>query len=206
MMALRTDMGGTLQVQDQSMLTSNAVGNGFLENIRDTIYVVTNASLANILTQTTEVKNVIIQTTNTLLTDIKARLDLIDKNTKRDYVTTSIASNTYTIFNQNTNFQSFDMGTGADRYTSITYAGAIYVGQANPPPAGDIPKVIIQQSHNGVSWYSDGTQPSYYVTESAINGFEYQFVFQKSQLSLRYARLRVDKISTFINLHVTLSK
>ena len=206
MMALRTDMGGTLQVQDQTMLSSSAVGNGFLENIRDTIFTVTNASLASILTQTTAVKDVIIQTTNPLLTDIKARLDLINNNTQKAYLTTITISNTITILNQNTIFQTYDLGADIYRYTSITYAGTIYIGMNENPPVGDVPKVILQQSHDGTNWFSDGTEPSYYRTTAGNGGFQWEFVFQKSQISLRYARLKIDKIITFTNLNTTLSR
>jgi len=216
MMALRTDIGGTLQVQDQTMLSSNAVGNGFLENIRDTIIQVTNASLANILTQTTEVKNTIIQTTNAHLTNIKASLILIDKNTKSAFNTTTILDGyTNTTYNEDTFFTTFDMGDGADRYTNITYAGSFTIGEIMILNGVSlIPGIIIEQSHDGFNWFSDGTECSYNrIIERSIDFSGvisditmFKFIFQKSQISLRYARLKIDKPALFMHLHVTLSK
>jgi hypothetical protein len=74
------------------------------------------------------------------------------------------------------------------------------------PPEGDIPKVILQQSYNGTTWHSDAVEPSYYRTTAGNGGYQWEFVFQKSNISLRYARLKIDKITTFSNLSTTLSR
>jgi hypothetical protein len=96
----------------------------------------------------------------------------------------------------------------------MSFTGSFTVGDITLNDISLIPGIIIEQSHDGFNWFSDGTKSSHNrIIERSISfsgvishTTVFRFVFQKSQISLRYARMNIDKSATFMQLHVTLSK
>ena len=186
----------------------NAIGNTTSELVEmNALLVIQMDTITNNLTELQAVRAELIESNSFLL--------LINKNTKSAFDTTTILDgSTGAIFNQNTNFNTFDMEDGADRYTSITFSGSFTVGTTITLDVTLIPKMIMEQSHDGFSWFSDGTECSYNRIIGQSLGFTgvtipinvFRFIFQKSQISLRYARLKIDKSASFIHLYVSLSK
>jgi hypothetical protein len=186
----------------------NAIGNTTSELVEMNALLLTQMdSITSNLSELQAVKAELIES--------NSFLSLINKNTKSAFDTTTILDgSTGAIFNQNTNFNEFDMGDGADRYTSITFSGSFTVGTTITLDVTLIPKMIMEQSHDGFNWFSDGTECQYNRIVGQSLGFTgvtipinvFRFIFQKSQISLRYARLKIDKSASFIHLHVSLSK
>jgi hypothetical protein len=172
----------------------------------------TNTSLSNILTETLGVKSVITQTTNGHLIDIKTiieavrvltltintNINSIAINNNLDVITRRLIDETSQTFTQFHSFSSVDLGTGANRYRSVTYAGSIL----NFSGFTITPEIIIQLSSDNINFYSDGTVCSFYKETNNL----WQFVFQRADISMRYCRLHFKQQITTNNIYETISK
>ena len=172
----------------------------------------TNTSLSNILTETLGVKNVITQTTNQHLNDIKTiieavrvltvtintNINSIAINNNLDVITRRLIDEESQTFTQFHSFSSVDLGTGANRYRSVTYAGSILSSSGFTIT----PEIIIQLSSDNINFYSDGTVCSFYKETPNL----WQFVFQRADISMRYCRLHFKQEITTNNIYETISK
>ena len=212
-----TDLFGKLQTTDTDLNSKITTTNTNLTNINGLV-VITNTSLSNILTETLGVKNVITQTTNGHLIDIKTIIEAvrvltvtINTNINSIAINNNLDVSIRRLINFTTDgtrtfpgshsFPSIDLGTGANRYRSVTYAGSLFI-PPNQSQLPNLPELIIQLSSDNINFYSDGTVCSFYKQISSL----WQFVFQRSDISMRYCRLHLVHQTSIENLYETISK
>jgi hypothetical protein len=90
---------------------------------------------------------------------------------------------------------SYDLGTIQNRYINATFMGTCDTTTYASP------NFIFQYSFNNTDWFSDGVEPSFYVS-----GTSSSFCFQRSEVPSRYVRLLFISDTFLSSLQIVLSK
>ena len=140
-----------------------------------------------------------LKASNRILEDSKTLLQSIAIGLNFRSITRQIVNNTSMLFVAGHSFTSRDlqMGMPTNQYRSVTYAGSIEL----IAEFSDVPEILIQLSNDDINYYSDGTLASFYKETPTL----YQFVFQRSDISMRYCRLHVKNQNIINNLLETIS-
>lgn len=125
-----------------------------------------------------------------------AYLQALNTNANKNSFTDTLVSGFYAAGSAG---QSYDIGTGPDRYRNATFLGScdttVYIN----------PLFVFQYNQDATNtnwWFSDGTEPDFFQIDVSNN----QFCFQRSNVPTRYVRPYFVNDTSFNEFQIVLSK
>jgi hypothetical protein len=172
----------------QSTLCSNLCSNTFDDGFQDTGTQGGDG-------QSVVISGVTVVNSNLSVYDAAANalLQKLETNANKNSFTSTLTAGFKAA---NTAGQSFDLGTGSDRYRNATF-----LGSCNTTIYTD-PMFVFQYSSNNTTWFSDGVEPDFFQID--LNNS--QFCFQRSNVPTRYVRPYFVNNISFNEFQIGLTK